>query len=176
VANIEASTMSELSASLFLQSALSSNASSSLFSLASNHELVNKPRTIPPITTAIVPNNDAQFKVALLVSPKMSHEYTKRLTGRKMIENIVDVVVIAIESARSTLKREHHQFEYDPPGEERTMRRERAYVALRLGVALMTTKPTKGIITNWQKRPIRMPVFFSTLLRTLESLVEEDIP
>mmetsp|Transcript_21602 Transcript_21602/g.31750 ORF Transcript_21602/g.31750 Transcript_21602/m.31750 type:complete len:86 (+) Transcript_21602:1169-1426(+) len=67
------------------------------------------------ITNAV--NKEPQSKTPTTSSSYENRVYKRRLTGNVKTESRVDIAVIVTERAKSALNNEHHQFEYDPPGE-----------------------------------------------------------
>mmetsp|Transcript_76316 Transcript_76316/g.196500 ORF Transcript_76316/g.196500 Transcript_76316/m.196500 type:complete len:232 (+) Transcript_76316:838-1533(+) len=108
-------------------------------------------------------------------SPNRRWTYTIKFTGSIAEQNKVDTAVMATESARSALKREHHQFEYAPPG---LLTRIIKVSPMCCGgwSALMMVNPMKGMRMNWQNRPHVMPLPLRNWPRSAEISTEPDRP
>jgi len=75
------------------------------------------------------------------------------------IDNSVDIAVIVTDRAKSALNMEHHQFEYDPPGELVTTRRVIPIVSFSCN-DFTTMNPSSGKIPNCKKHPVKIAFLF----------------
>mmetsp|Transcript_26079 Transcript_26079/g.34664 ORF Transcript_26079/g.34664 Transcript_26079/m.34664 type:complete len:136 (-) Transcript_26079:138-545(-) len=98
-----------------------------------------------------------------------------RLTGSKNMDMKVDIAVIVTDNARSALNIEHHQFEYDPPGELVTTSSV-IPMGLLIPSALTTANPKNGKITNCKKIPVKRAFLFRSCLRRFSHSTVADIP
>jgi len=71
----------------------------------------------------------------------------KRLKGSINAQTTDEMVVIATLSARSALHSEHHQFEYEPPGELVVIMSMTAFTTL-MSKMRVEAKPSKGSTKN----------------------------
>mmetsp|Transcript_13282 Transcript_13282/g.26533 ORF Transcript_13282/g.26533 Transcript_13282/m.26533 type:complete len:85 (+) Transcript_13282:295-549(+) len=82
-----------------------------------------------------------------------------KFTGSITVDMSVDTAVMVIDNARSALKIEHHQFEYDPPG-ELVITSKVTPTALSKSKNNTTKKPSMGKSKNCKHIPSNMAFLF----------------
>jgi len=76
-----------------------------------------------------------------------------------IMDNNVDIAVMVTDRARSALNMEHHQLEYEPPGELVTTRSVIPMVSFKFN-DFTTMNPSSGKIPNCRKHPVKMALLF----------------
>mmetsp|Transcript_30334 Transcript_30334/g.61858 ORF Transcript_30334/g.61858 Transcript_30334/m.61858 type:complete len:105 (-) Transcript_30334:487-801(-) len=98
---------------------------------------------IADMTITRATNKEVQSRIDITSLSYVNLAYNNKFKGSIKTESIVDTAVMVTESAKSALNNEHHQFEYEPPGELVTTNKLMP-IAWFKSSAFTTANPKKG--------------------------------